>query len=1060
MQEERKLVTIFFADVTGSTALGETLDPEDVRALMSRYYDHAREVISSHGGTLEKFIGDAVMAVFGLPYAHEDDAERALAAALALCQAVEQDNVLGEDFQLRIGVNTGEVIATSDVSRGDFLVTGDAVNTAARLQQHAAPGEIVASERTRGATRRNFLFKEARQIEVKGKRQPLRIFPLASRRLTPLDESPPFMGRTYDLQQLDLLWRRVQEERRPQIVCLLAPAGLGKTRLIEEFLKRLSPTTQCHVTIQHNQPFGQTMGSSRALLNGLLGEETKRAQLIQAFRDNSHRERDAIQLTDTILASLGLENAGKVDQEGSFIAWRLLIESLAQHVPHIIVIEDLHWATDSQLDFIERTIDMRIQAPVLLITTTRAELFDRRPQWGGGRPNFLSLALPPLPDAHIGELARHLLPDAAEAACAQIITRSAGNPFFALELIRGLSEHTPADISAITLPDTIHAAILARCDLLATRERRILQTASVATRTFRAEMLQAVQAEYSQPEIEAALDELLLRGLLVLDEGAAFAFSHVTIRDVIYSTLSRAERIRLHACIATWLESQTDQPANLQAESIAYHYLEAVKLSRQSAIALKLPVPEETILSALKRAGRLASNAGAFAEAQNYLKGAVDIASAPAQIELLEFLGDCAGWGSVAVDAYAKALELWRQTGETTQADPLTGARLLRKLLIQLTRGGSSLEYSQEELLAISQKMKELAEVANDEDELWHSRVAKIFLVSHTPQTDPGRWEELRDVGLQAAEYFERKQSWSDFSEALDGYASLSLRLGKYQAVLEASQRRLAAPELTAMERGDAVHMVATASMLDGHYDLGIATLEEELARIGPGQSLLHLGSGIADALIVAYISGHWNDNGKLQAALETWHYQAQHDKTLLRFAISGYLALLMIALAREDQASIERMSAILSRISLPHGFALSTFLTMLQTDSPPTADIPFGEDIILHRFLFIERGWPIPKALLRPKNLLGVGELDTISLALAQALADENMEQFAKAIDEAESHNLPVLAARSRIVLAQRTGDSKQLARARPILEQLQDRQYLRRLEAVAAKLPVSPTE
>src|SRR5579883_1545571 len=182
MAEERKLVTILFADVTGSTSLGESLDPEDVRVLMGRYYDHAREVVSSYGGTVEKFIGDAVMAVFGLPVAHDDDAERALAAALALRDVIRQDALLGESFQLRMGVNTGEVMATTDASRSDFLVTGDAVNAAARLEQNANPGEIIASERTMQAARRAFVFGEPREIQVKGKQFPLRIFPLIEKR--------------------------------------------------------------------------------------------------------------------------------------------------------------------------------------------------------------------------------------------------------------------------------------------------------------------------------------------------------------------------------------------------------------------------------------------------------------------------------------------------------------------------------------------------------------------------------------------------------------------------------------------------------------------------------------------------------------------------------------------------------------------------------------------------------------------------------------------------------------------------------------------------------------
>src|SRR5579885_1344772 len=225
MPEERKLVSILFADVSGSTALGESLDPEDVRTLMRRYYEHARRVVAAHGGTIEKFIGDAVMAVFGLIQAHEDDAERALAAALALRTAVANDEILGAAFQLRMGVNTGEVVATSDLSSGDFLVTGDTVNVTARLQQHANPGEIIAGERIFYSAQSAFLFDEPGLISVKGKSLPLRAYPLKGVREARIVNRPPFVGRKQDLMQLALLEARVIEERRPQLVSIVAPAG-------------------------------------------------------------------------------------------------------------------------------------------------------------------------------------------------------------------------------------------------------------------------------------------------------------------------------------------------------------------------------------------------------------------------------------------------------------------------------------------------------------------------------------------------------------------------------------------------------------------------------------------------------------------------------------------------------------------------------------------------------------------------------------------------------------------------------------------------------------------
>lgn len=267
MPEERKLVTILFADVTGSTELGEILDPEDMRALMGRYYAHARRIIQEHGGTLEKFIGDAIMAVFGLPRAHGNDTERALAAALALREAIVIDPLLGGRLLLRMGVNTGEVVATSDLSSGDFLVTGDTVNVAARLQQAASPGEIVVGERTATASQNAFLLGEVRLIEVKGKREPLRVFPLIEVRTVRLVGRPPLIGRRQDLLQLNLLGMRALEERRPQLVSIVAPAGTGKTRLLEEFLAQLDYArgTDC-----------RRSSTSRRSRTGNIGHRTRR----------------------------------------------------------------------------------------------------------------------------------------------------------------------------------------------------------------------------------------------------------------------------------------------------------------------------------------------------------------------------------------------------------------------------------------------------------------------------------------------------------------------------------------------------------------------------------------------------------------------------------------------------------------------------------------------------------------------------------------------------------------------------------------------------------------
>lgn len=615
--EERRLVTILVADVTESTTLGETLDPEDIRALIDRYYTHARRIIANHGGTLEKFIGDAVMAVFGLPRALGEDAERAIAAALALREAVTTDPLLGKHLLLYMGVNTGEVVANSDPTGGNFLVTGDVVNLASRLQQVASPGEIVVSERTATAAGNAFLFGDQRLIEVKGKRQPLPVLPLSQARPIRIIDRPPLIGRLQDVLQLDLLRMRTLEERRPHLLSIVAPAGIGKTRLFEEFLAHLDPEEGFQVAVARCVPYGQTLTywPLRGLLTGLLGEEIGKTQIVDAFVRGGQAPEDAARLADFVLTTLGIEQEEVADSESIFAAWRLLIETLARQAPRIVVFEDLHWASESLLDMVEHLLHARVQAALLMFVLSRPELLDRRPTWGGGQQNFTTLMLQPLTEAQTRELVKHVATGLDQALRERVVERSGGNPFFALELVRGIGERGMDEKSATTsiLPDTVHAAVLARLDLLTSKERAVAQAASVVGRVFRVTTLQAVLEDLATTEIDRALDGLMTRHLVVQASGEAFTFQHALIRDVAYGTLSRSERVRMHCRIAIWLEGTAAERLDEFTELIAYHYQEAVRLSQQSAVPLELPIDLARVIYSLERAGLLVSRSGALA---------------------------------------------------------------------------------------------------------------------------------------------------------------------------------------------------------------------------------------------------------------------------------------------------------------------------------------------------------------------------------------------------------------------------------------------------------------
>jgi class 3 adenylate cyclase len=1086
MPEERKLVTILFADVTGSTALGEALDPEDVRALMGRYYAHARDVVTHHAGTIEKFIGDAVMAVFGLPQVHGDDAERAIAAALALHKVVADDEILaGEGFQLRIGVNTGEVVTTSDPSSGDFLVTGDAVNVAARLQQNANPGEVIAGERTMRAAEQAFLFEPARLITVKGKSQPLRIYPVIGPRPTRKVERPPFIGRKQDLMQLSLLLARMQEEQRPQLVSIVAPAGTGKTRLLEEFLGHLDADEEFHVATVRCLPYGQTLTywPMHGLLEELLGSEITRTGVERIFTRGGYQREDAARLTNLILATIGITGDGQSsaainDRESIFSAWRLLLEVFSAQAPRIIIFEDLHWASESMLDLVEHITHVRTQASLLLIALSRPELLDRRPNWGGGRQNFTSLALQPLTTKQTQDLIQRLAAEMPEPVRRRIIERSGGNPFFALELIRSITERgLSGDAASLdALPDTVHAAVLARIDQLTKCERAVLQVASVYMRTIRAAMLQTVLSEYSQQEIDEALLGLQMRDMIFPTEGDAFTFRHILIRDVAYGTLSRAERIRLHSHVAARLEAAAGERIDEYIEVLTYHYHEAVLLARQSAVPRALPLETEKAVYFLRLAGEKTSRAGAIVEAAKYFQYAIDLAPESALLQLYETFGDSMPWGEVQANAYRKAIEYWRKQ-EPGERQPLVGARLIRKLLITCTRGGAGhagQAITKEEANALRAEAQRLAEIADDEAESWRVRIIDSFWCPRFEKivdkdVTPQELEQRRLTTLAAADYFEQLEDWISFSEALDGYTYLSRLLGAFDDILAGVQRRLAVPGLPLAERIDALNVLAMHYFSTEQYEQCLQTLSEALAQLRPGESPLYVSGSLTEALFVSFISGHWKEVDELFSLLKEAYEQSQQDKSI--HMAQGFFACYQIALAHENRAVADESAAIITRIyaeNAPGGYLVRLFLEAHREDSVgqlyreiteiasrgiDTATPIEGFLAFLSTMFFNEHGVASSEPLLQLLDEVGVTDIPQIIRPLneiAQALAANDDRQLAPAIENAEKHGLLPHAARMRLVLAERTKDRSQLERARPVLERLQDRRHLRKLAEV----------
>jgi predicted ATPase/class 3 adenylate cyclase len=699
--EERRVVTVMFADITGSTPLADRLDPEDMRALLTAYFNLMTEQIRRHGGTVEKYIGDAVMAVFGVPVAHEDDPDRAIRAALDMQAALTRFNEQRLNssptvarLQMRIGINTGEVAAPGDTApqRQDFLITGDAVNIAARLQQSAAPDTILVGERTYLNTRDVFEFRSIAPLPLKGKPEPVGAYVVLGLRTqtVAIPQRPrgivgrqaPLVGRSLELTLLHANYARVRAESRPHLITILGSSGIGKSRLVRDFIAREQERVKsASSTEKSGRPLvlkgrcpaygdGITYWPLIEILRSLLnrGEDENDEELQERFQVfvkdlfvRTGRLESPEEIVASVLRRIGrnLNNTGnnrdangfymgglkketrwstrsthntaikQNGQEAALLrAWRVLLEALAEEQPLIIVIDDLQWADEALLEFLEYLTERIASAPILFLCPARSDFFERRRDWGGGKRNFTTIELEALSREESSDLVDALLNTNVlpEVLRNTILARAEGNPFFVEEIIRmfidqgllideedveqhetywqiGLHHEFLSNLAVVgeshddglidmhyilplaRVPDTIQGVLAARVDLLRPAEKFVLQNAATIGRTFWLSSLLELTADISNETMQEALSALMRRDFItesnkpvpsLIESDRIFTFKHILIRDVVYNNIPRMRRSQAHARLALWLESKITGKQSTFIELLAYHYQQAL----------------------------------------------------------------------------------------------------------------------------------------------------------------------------------------------------------------------------------------------------------------------------------------------------------------------------------------------------------------------------------------------------------------------------------------------------------------------------------------------------
>ncbi len=918
---EIRLVSVLFADLVGFTALSETRDPEDVRDLLSRYFEICRELIERYGGTVEKFIGDAVMAVWGAPTATEDDAERAVRTALELVAAVASlgAEVGASTLRARAGVLTGEAAVTLGAI-GQGMVAGDLVNTASRLQAAAEPGGVLVGEATMRAARRAIAFTELGTLNLKGKEEPVPVWRaervVAQRRGVGRSEraEPPFVGREEELRLLKELLHTTIREHRVRLVSVTGIAGIGKSRLAWEFLKYVDGLAATVYWQQGRSPsYGEgitfwALGEMVRMRAGITeGEDPSqaRAKLSASVGEFIIEAEERRWVEQALAYLLGLADAPGGEREELFSAWRTFFERIAEHSPTVLVFEDLQWADPGLIDFIESIVEWSRTRAIFVLTLSRPELLERRPTWGAGQRSFTALHLEPLAPEAMAALLRGFVAGLPEGVVEQVLQRAEGVPLYAVETIRmlvdrgQLAEHdgvltVAGALGALDIPDTLHALIASRLDGASAVERSLLQDAAVLGQSFSISALAAVSAR-DPSALAMPLRDLVRKELLALDidprspERGQYGFVQGLIREVAYGTLARPERRAKHVAAAAYFEGLDDEEL---VGAVATHYAEA----ERAAVA----GPERDTLAAqarewLTRAGRRALALGSPEQALAYLEQALALSHVPAERAVLL---ETAGEAAFRTDAYERALAhleaaitAHREAGDADAVGRST-ARLAEVLGHGPERVGEAIARAQHGLTELGETGGERAR-------------ADLAATLASLQSSSGASEQALAWAEMACTLAERLDDTDLLGRAIGARSEALFRIGRHREALMLARGRMALAETA----GSLVEQ-ARASLLvsifvldeDPHEAIRLQLESAERARRAGARSLETVN--LLNAADGATNLGQWDDARAALAALR------QRDLPGPRQTQLELCEAVLAALSGDTVLALERLAA------------------------------------------------------------------------------------------------------------------------------------------------------